>query len=113
MGVCMYLHSFLLSLEQANSKPWHDRPSTKGTVGTGSCLHSIGPALDVAASLVQQTPSGIFLRFQGSTIKLPLAISACLTGTSFIPKTNQHAEQPENCHVILHSIITKLYVKAI
>lgn len=54
MGVFMFLYSFLLSLERASSKLWHDRSSMEGMAGTGSQLHSIGPALDVAASRLVQ-----------------------------------------------------------
>jgi len=53
-GVCMYLYSFLLSLEWASSKLWHERPSTEGMVGMGSQLHSVGLALDAAASRLAQ-----------------------------------------------------------
>lgn len=54
MGVCMYLQSILLSLEQASSKFWHDRPNMEGMVGPGSQLLSLGPTLDVTASKLVQ-----------------------------------------------------------
>lgn len=51
--VCAYLHSFLLSLEWASSKLWHDGPN-RGMAGTGSQVHGVDPARDVAASRVVQ-----------------------------------------------------------